>query len=124
MVNHIFGEDSYVECDRFTVVNVVRHADMAPKFRPDTECYCGRDTVQTARVGFHTDTTDETPGDWPSSLSLTYKVHRCEKHAFSENSMMERAVVDFDVDLRTDGDSKGNVVASVTVNSVTVEVTE
>lgn len=82
MTDHVHGEDSYVECDRYNVVDVLAQGDVDPAFWHDTVCYCGSDTVQVARVGFHTDTTEETPGDWPTSFSQTAKAHRCEEHRF------------------------------------------
>lgn len=86
MTDHVYGEDSYIECDYYSVVSVTSYEFFAPEFRPEHDCYCGKPTVQVARVGFHTDTTEETPGEWPTSFSRNVKVHRCEEHGFEEDN--------------------------------------
>jgi hypothetical protein len=85
MTTHIYGEDSYVECDRFYVVNTVPYENYKPKFRPEHQCYCGADCVQQARVAFMTYKREEgNRRPWPESSTLTYKAHRCEEHRFGE----------------------------------------
>lgn len=87
MTDHIHGEDSYVECDRFYVVSVVTHEDhdegLPEKFHYDCNCYCGTDATHYARVSF---TTYENPPEerepWPKSWSRTLKAHRCDEHGF------------------------------------------
>lgn len=86
MTDHVHGEGSYVECDRVHVVSVTPYDNFEEKFRPENNCYCGADAVQIARVGFHTDTTEETPGEWPTSFSQNVKAHRCEEHGFEEGT--------------------------------------
>jgi len=83
MTDHIFGEDSYMECDRFNVVSVTPYENFDPEFRPEHVCYCGKPTVQIARVGFHT-VVEERDQWWDRTLSQNVKVHRCEEHKFEE----------------------------------------
>lgn len=86
MTDHVHGEDSYLECDYYTVVYQHEMMEMYPVGHvPDTECYCGADAAHLARVAFHEDTTDQTPGDWPTSFSRNVKVHRCGDHNFEVN---------------------------------------
>lgn len=81
MTDHVFGEDSYVECDRYNVVSTRRDLNFG-EYEFERRCYCGEISTQIARVGFHTETTDETPGEWPTSFSRILKTHRCDEHAF------------------------------------------
>lgn len=84
MTDHIFGEDSYVECDRFHVVNTIPYDNYDEEFRPEHTCYCGADCVQLARVGFTTyaEKREEDRQPWPRHLTQNVKVHRCEEHGF------------------------------------------
>lgn len=82
MTDHVFGEDSYMECDHYSVVSVTPYSSLDPEFRPEHVCYCGEPTVQVARVGFHTRLDDPDEETWPRSISRNVKVHRCDEHKF------------------------------------------
>lgn len=85
MTDHIHGEDSYVECDRFYVVNVVTHEEhdegLPEKFHYDVNCYCGADATHYARVAFYT-VIEEREEWWDRTLTQTLKAHRCDEHKF------------------------------------------
>ena len=89
MTDHIYGENSYVECDHYTVVSVTPYSDFGPKFSPEQICYCGEPTVQVARVGFHTRLDDPDEETWPRSISQNVKVHRCDKHGFEVDKLKD-----------------------------------
>lgn len=87
MTDHIHGEGSYVECDRFYVVSVVPyeelHSNLDPEYYTEHDCYCGKPATQQARVGFHTET--ERDAMLNRIDTRTFKAHRCDKHSFEEN---------------------------------------
>lgn len=90
MTYHIHGEDSYVECDRFYVVNVVTYEDhdsnLPEKFHLDHDCYCGSDATHYARVSFTTYAKPEGERDpWPDRNRRVFKAHRCDEHRFEES---------------------------------------
>lgn len=82
VTDHIYGEGSYVECDRFYVVNVVTHEEhdegLPEKFHYDVNCYCGADATHYARVKFTTSTGEH----WMEQMTQTFKAHRCDEHKF------------------------------------------
>lgn len=89
MTDHVYGEGSYVECDRFYVVSVVTYEDrdegLPEKFHLDHDCYCGADATHYARVGF--DTVVEEREDWYNRTDrTTLKAHRCDEHSFERKN--------------------------------------
>ena len=89
MTDHIHGEDSYVECDRFHVVSVVtyeeRDSNLPEKHHLDHDCYCGADATHYARVCFTTyENSPEEREPWPKYITQTVKAHRCDEHKFEE----------------------------------------
>lgn len=80
MTDHLHGEDSYIECDYYTVVSQIRQDEKWDDWNGETSCYCGADSVYVARVGFHTRLEDDSA--WPRTFSQDLKVHRCEEHKF------------------------------------------
>jgi hypothetical protein len=91
MTDHIHGEDSYVECDRFHVVTVTAYEDhnvaLPEKHHLDYDCYCGADATHYALVGF---TTYKNPPEerdvWPKQMTQRVNAHRCDKHSFEEDN--------------------------------------
>lgn len=89
MTDHIFGEDSYVECDRYHVVSVSDYEDRFSNLDSDLytkqDCYCGKQATHVARVGFYT-VIEERDNWWDRTQNRTFKVHRCDDHRFEENN--------------------------------------
>lgn len=92
MTDHIYGEDSYVECDRFYVASVVTYEDhdagLPKKHHLNHDCYCGADATHYARVGFTT--YKNPPGEreaWPKQTTQRVKAHRCDEHGFTVNQV-------------------------------------
>jgi hypothetical protein len=87
VTDHVHGEGSYIECDRYNVVSVSyykdRHSDLPPDLSIRRDCYCGNEATHVARVGFHT-VVEERDDWWDRTHSRTFKAHRCDEHSFEE----------------------------------------
>jgi hypothetical protein len=87
MTDHIQGDGSYLECDRYSVVSVVStgemYSNLEAKDHRKSYCYCGKEATQIATVGFYT-VVEERDDWWDRTLCQTAKAHRCEAHSFEE----------------------------------------
>jgi hypothetical protein len=87
VTDHIYGEGSYVECDRYHVVTVItyeeKYANLAPELHTKQDCYCGNQATEVARVAFYT-VVEEREDWWDREISRIFKAHRCDEHSFRE----------------------------------------